>query len=82
MQALSSQGVTVHSFDDFRQLGAKQPAEPVACQPSDICTIMYTSGTTGAPKVQPCLCSRFLLCPRVSACSTGFCHVCLFGALW
>jgi long-chain acyl-CoA synthetase len=43
-------GLTVYSWDDFLQLGdGKQYDLPVKKR-SDICTIMYTSGTTGDPK--------------------------------
>ncbi|KXZ49465.1 hypothetical protein GPECTOR_21g691 [Gonium pectorale] len=43
-------GYTVHSLSALMELGAKQPAEAVAPKPDDLCTIMYTSGTTGDPK--------------------------------
>lgn len=39
------------TFDDLIRLGSQQKAsEPVRVQPSDIACIMYTSGSTGAPK--------------------------------
>lgn len=34
----------------WQELGRKKPKEPVPPKPSDLCTIMYTSGTTGSPK--------------------------------
>lgn len=34
-------------------IGEAQPTAEAACQRSDVCTIMYTSGTTGDPKVHP-----------------------------
>jgi long-chain acyl-CoA synthetase len=43
--------VQVHSFDEFLALGKANPAPPVPPSPEDYCTIMYTSGTTGDPKV-------------------------------
>lgn len=44
-------GVEVHSFDEFSKIGEEQDkkeADPPKAD--DICTIMYTSGTTGDPK--------------------------------
>lgn len=35
---------------DIAQLRAYEAVEPVALKPADVCGIMYTSGTTGAPK--------------------------------
>ena len=53
LQALSSQGVRVHNFEAFMAIGEARPVAEAACQRSDVCTIMYTSGTTGDPKVGP-----------------------------
>ena len=44
-------GLKVLKWDDFLDLGRKHPAEPISSKPEDLCTIMYTSGTTGNPKV-------------------------------
>ena len=50
-QGITQAGVAVHSFDEFLALGKANPAPPVPPSPEDYCTIMYTSGTTGDPKV-------------------------------
>ncbi|XP_047967640.1 long chain acyl-CoA synthetase 4-like [Salvia hispanica] len=43
-------GVTMHSWDEFLALGSDKNFELPVKKKSDICTIMYTSGTTGDPK--------------------------------
>ena len=45
--------ITILSFDELRQLGEKNPADPVPPKPDDLCCIMYTSGSTGTPKGVP-----------------------------
>ena len=42
--------VQVLSIAELRKLGEDNPVEPVPPSPDDIATIMYTSGSTGAPK--------------------------------
>jgi long-chain acyl-CoA synthetase len=42
--------LTVHSFSDFVKLGQENKVDPTPPQPEDLCCIMYTSGSTGAPK--------------------------------
>jgi long-subunit acyl-CoA synthetase (AMP-forming) len=43
-------GVTVTSMDDVIALGRAHPCAPTPPVASDVAVIMYTSGTTGAPK--------------------------------
>ncbi|KAJ6830067.1 long chain acyl-CoA synthetase 4-like [Iris pallida] len=43
-------GLAVYSWDDFLLLGDNQQFDLPVNKKTDICTIMYTSGTTGDPK--------------------------------
>nr|XP_043618685.1 long chain acyl-CoA synthetase 1-like [Erigeron canadensis] len=43
-------GIKSFSWNDFLQMGSEHPSELQTPQPSNICTIMYTSGTNGDPK--------------------------------
>ena len=42
--------VAVYGFDELQKLGENNPVDPVPPRPDDLCCIMYTSGSTGAPK--------------------------------
>ncbi|KAK9668396.1 hypothetical protein RND81_13G057400 [Saponaria officinalis] len=43
-------GLQIYGWNDFLQLGGDKQYELVKKEKTDICTIMYTSGTTGDPK--------------------------------
>ncbi|XP_028057391.1 long chain acyl-CoA synthetase 4-like isoform X2 [Camellia sinensis] len=43
-------GLAIYSWDEFLLLGDDKQYDPPVKKKSDICTIMYTSGTTGDPK--------------------------------
>uniref|UniRef100_A0A7N0ZX83 Long-chain-fatty-acid--CoA ligase n=1 Tax=Kalanchoe fedtschenkoi TaxID=63787 RepID=A0A7N0ZX83_KALFE len=43
-------GIKPYSWNEFFKLGKENPTEPSPPQPFNICTIMYTSGTSGDPK--------------------------------
>jgi long-chain acyl-CoA synthetase len=45
--------LTILSFEELREMGEKNPSEPVPPKPEDLCSIMYTSGSTGPPKGVP-----------------------------
>lgn len=47
---IASEGRSLHSVDELVAKGKEQPAERTTPKPEDIAVIMYTSGTTGAPK--------------------------------
>lgn len=42
--------LNVISFDDVLKSGEQNPVDPVPPKPEDLCSIMYTSGSTGPPK--------------------------------
>ncbi|GLT78103.1 hypothetical protein SLA2020_496490 [Shorea laevis] len=43
-------GLAMYSWDEFLQLGENKQFDLPVKKKSDVCTIMYTSGTTGDPK--------------------------------
>lgn len=49
-KAAAAAGVKLIPFEEFASRGASKPAPPASPSPEDLCTIMYTSGTTGDPK--------------------------------
>ncbi|QDZ23682.1 acetyl-CoA synthetase-like protein [Chloropicon primus] len=50
LKELNDFGVNVFSYDQFLEKGAADKKENAGPMPEDLCTIMYTSGTTGDPK--------------------------------
>ena len=42
--------LTVHAFSEFLKIGEENMVDPVPPKSEDLCCIMYTSGSTGAPK--------------------------------
>ncbi|XP_027934376.1 long chain acyl-CoA synthetase 1-like [Vigna unguiculata] len=46
----SAIGIKPYSWDEFSNLGKENPKSTFPPQAHDICTIMYTSGTSGDPK--------------------------------
>lgn len=47
----SMEGKVIARFSHVEKLGKQSPAQPDMPRPSDIAVIMYTSGSTGMPKV-------------------------------
>ncbi|KAK4056373.1 long-chain fatty acid-CoA ligase [Microbotryomycetes sp. JL221] len=50
LDKIKGAGVKVLHIDEFLQLGKDNPREPNHPQPDDVACLMYTSGSTGAPK--------------------------------
>lgn len=53
----SSSSWTVTSFLDLDKMGSDNPVEPNLPTSAEIAVIMYTSGSTGMPKVSMIFCS-------------------------
>lgn len=53
LQQIEESGLTkCYSWNELVEMGRKHPAPAIPPKPEDLCTIMYTSGTTGNPKVK------------------------------
>lgn len=52
VQSIEESGLTkCYSWSELLEMGRKSPSPAIPPKPEDLCTIMYTSGTTGNPKV-------------------------------
>ncbi|OAY82753.1 Long chain acyl-CoA synthetase 4, partial [Ananas comosus] len=49
-EEVGKHGLAIYSWDEFLLLGSDQQFDLPVKEKTDICTIMYTSGTTGDPK--------------------------------
>lgn len=49
-QRAKNRGIEVMTFSDVEKLGAMKNYEEIPPKPQDLCTICFTSGTTGNPK--------------------------------
>ncbi|XP_055592368.1 long-chain-fatty-acid--CoA ligase 1 isoform X2 [Uranotaenia lowii] len=49
-QRAKNLGIELHTFDEVEKLGASKNFPEMEPKPSDLCTVCYTSGTTGNPK--------------------------------
>jgi len=48
-KGIKSLGCKVLSLEELGEMGRRSPSDAVPPTPDDLCTIMYTSGTTGCP---------------------------------
>lgn len=49
-QRAKNRGVDLYKYDDIERMGAQKNYPELPPQASDLCTVCYTSGTTGNPK--------------------------------
>jgi len=50
LQRAKDRGIEIYSFEEVEKLGAKTMCPELPPKPSDLCTVCFTSGTTGDPK--------------------------------
>lgn len=50
LQRAKNRGIDIHTFEEVEKLGAQKDQPELPPRPEDVCTICYTSGTTGNPK--------------------------------
>jgi long-chain acyl-CoA synthetase len=51
MDSIKAKDVRFFSFEEIEEIGKQNPVPPTPPKPTDVMMHMYTSGTTGAPKV-------------------------------
>lgn len=54
--------ITVSSISEVEKLGQKNAVQPILPSKNGVAVIMFTSGSTGLPKVCVALCLLFSLC--------------------
>lgn len=59
--------ITVSSISEVEKLGQKKPVQPILPSKNGVAVIMFTSGSTGLPKVCVVLCLFSSLCVFVSS---------------
>lgn len=50
VQRAKNRGVDIYTFEEVEKMGAAKMHSELPPKPQDLCTVCYTSGTTGNPK--------------------------------